>query len=140
MKISRRKSAQENPINMGKGVIDSWLEKHGDPAIDRLVKKNLAIATKIKSILDEKGLKPVDLATRMSKQKSEISKWLSGQHTFSMRTIVDIENMLDVDIVHIEPKLNNVYLTTYVRHQSVPAVENELEFEDSSFVGDYKSA
>lgn len=140
MKISRRKSAQENPINMDKGVIDSWLEKHGDPAIDRLVKKNLAIATKIKSILDEKGLKPVDLATRMSKQKSEISKWLSGQHTFSMRTIVDIENMLDVDIVHIEPKLNNVYLTTYVRHQSVPAVENELEFEDSSFVGDYKSA
>lgn len=140
MKISRRKSAQENPAKMDKGIIDSWLEKYADPAIDRLVKKNLAIAYKIKSILDKKELKPVDLARLMSKQKSEISKWLSGQHTFSMRTIADIENVLDEDIVHIEPKLNNVYFTTYVRYQSVPEVESELEFEDSSFVGDYKTA
>lgn len=140
MKISRRKSAQENPAKMDKEIIDSWLEKHADPAIDRLVKKNLAIAYKIKSILDKKELKPVDLARLMSKQKSEISKWLSGQHTFSMRTIADIENVLDEDIVHIEPKLNNVYFTTYVRYQSVPEVESELEFEDSSFVGDYKTA
>lgn len=140
MKVSRRKSAQENPENMGKGIIDSWLEKHGDPAIDRLVKKNLAIANKIKSILDEKKLKPVDLAKLMNKQKSEISKWLSGQHTFSMRTISDIENVLDTDIVHIEPKVNNVYFTTYVRHQPTQVMDEEYEFEDSSFEGDYRSA
>lgn len=28
----------------------------------------------------------------------------------------------------------------YVRPQSVPVVKSELEFEDSSFVGDFKSA
>lgn len=55
----------------------------------------------------------------MSKQMSEIFKWLSVQDTFSMRTIIDIENMLDVDIVYIEPKLNNVYLTRCVRTSSI---------------------
>lgn len=140
MKISRRKSTQENLGNIGKGIIDTWLEQYGDPAIDRLVKKNLAIARKIQDILDRKQMKAVDLAKLMSKQKSEISKWLSGQHTFSMRTITDIENVLDSDIVHIEPKVKNVYLTTYVRYQPVPVTETEYEFEDSSYTGDYKSA
>ena len=105
MKISRRKTAKENLAHMNQGGIDSWLEKQGDPAIDQLVKKNLAIAYRIKSLLDEKGLKFVDLARLMDKQKSEISKWLSGQHTFSMRTIVDMENMLDEKIVPIETQI-----------------------------------
>lgn len=51
MKISRRKSNQENPNKLDKGIIDSWLNEHGDPAIDRLVKKNLAIAKKIQEVL-----------------------------------------------------------------------------------------
>ena len=140
MKISRRTLAKDHPSNLSKGIIERWLEKHCDLATDRLVKKNLAIANRIKSILDEKGLKPVDLAKMMSKQKSEISKWLSGLHTFSMRTIADIESILDSDIVHIEPSVKNVYLTAYVRHQPGSAMESEFEFEDSSFTGDYKSA
>ena len=100
----------------------------------------MAIAHKIQDILDRKEMKAVDLAKLMRKQKSEISKWLSGQHTFSMRTIADIENALDSDIVHVDLKVNNVYLTTYVRYQPVPATEGEYAFEDSSFTGDYKSA
>ncbi len=140
MKISRRKSTQSNSGNMDKGIIDSWLEQYGDPGIDRLVKKNLAIARKIQEILDRKQMKAVDLAKLMSKQKSEISKWLSGQHTFSMRTITDIENVLDADIVHVEPKVKNVYFTTYVRHQPTTKTEGEYDFEDSSYTGDYKSA
>jgi len=139
MKISRRKSAQENP-NKNKGIINAWLDQYGDPAIDRLVKKNLAIACKIQEVLDRKDMKAVDLANKMSKQKSEISKWLSGQHTFSMRTITAIETALDSDIVHVEPKVNNVYFTAYVRHESSVSMEEYDKFEDSSYTGDYKSA
>ncbi|MBP3944114.1 helix-turn-helix transcriptional regulator [Sphingobacteriaceae bacterium WQ 2009] len=109
MKISRRKSEPQNPDSMEKGIIDNWLDRYGDPTIDRLVKKNLAIACKIQEILNLKEMKAVDLARVMGKQKSEISKWLSGQHTFSLRTITDIENALDSDIVRIEPNVNNVY-------------------------------
>lgn len=139
MKISRRKFAQENPTK-DKGVIDTWLDQNGDQSVDRLVKKNLAIACKIQEVLERKHMKAVDLATKMGKQKSEISKWLSGQHTFSMRTITAIEAALDCDIVHVEPKVNNVYFTAYVRHDSTSSLEDYDKFEDSSYTGEYVSA
>lgn len=54
----------------------------------------------------------------MEKQKSDVSKWLSGQHTFTMRTITAIESAPESDIIHTEPEVNTVYLTTYIRYES----------------------
>ncbi|NQD70184.1 helix-turn-helix transcriptional regulator [Sphingobacterium shayense] len=140
MKISRRKSNQENPNKLDKGIIDNWLEEHGDPAIDRLVKKNLAIANKIQEVLKNKGLRAVDLAALMGKQKSEVSKWLSGQHTFTMRTITAIESALECDIINIEPEVNTVYFTTYVRYESNSNEQEGYQFEDSFIKGGFKYA
>ncbi len=103
MKTSRR-STQPNP-----NIIKNWLTENGDPAIAKLVARNIAIAKKIKSILDEKGIKPVQLAEQLGKDKSEISKWLSGQHNFTIHTLVKIELALDEDIIHVEPK-NELYI------------------------------
>ncbi|MEN5436619.1 helix-turn-helix transcriptional regulator [Sphingobacterium faecium] len=140
MKISRRKSNLEEKAKSDNGIINSWLAEHGDGAIDRLVKKNLAIANKIQEILTSKQMKAVELADLMNKQKSEVSKWLSGQHTFTMRTITAIENALNCDIVHVEPRVHNVYFTTYVRHESMSKVEDDYVFEDSAYTGEFKSA
>lgn len=141
MKVSRRKSNQIDQGHLTERVIDQWLQEHGDPAIERLVEKNLAIANKIKQILTSKGMRPADLAKRMSKQKSEVSKWLSGQHTFTTRTITSIEAALDTDIIHIEPIRQNVYFRTYVRVPSTEELQDvELEFEESEYSGDYISA
>lgn len=133
MKISRRKINKEQNGHLDVNVIDNWLKDNGDPAIERLVKKNLAIANKIALLLESKGMKPADLAVAMGKQRSEVSKWLSGQHTFTTKTITKIEEVLGEDIIHIEPRVKNVYFTTYVRIEEVRPVIQEDIFVDSLY-------
>ncbi len=139
MKLSRRKANQEKKGLLEVNIIDQWLEQHGDPTVERLVKKNLAISDKIAAILDSKGMKASDLATLMGKQKSEISKWLSGQHTFTTKTIVAIEAALDADIIFVEPIQRNIYFTVHSRISSSDFVQDEV-FEESVSVGEYVSA
>ena len=133
MKISRRKINREQNGRLEINIIDNWVKENGDPAIERLVKKNLAIANKIASLLESKGMKPADLAVAMGKQRSEVSKWLSGQHTFTTKTITKIEEELGEDIIHIEPNVRNVYFTAYVRVEDIkPAIQEDI-FEDSLY-------
>lgn len=139
MKLSRRKANQEKSGLMEVNVIDQWLEKHGDPAIEKLIKKNLAISDKISQILTSKGMKASDLAILMNKQKSEISKWLSGQHTFTTKTIVTIEAALDTEIIFVEPIHQNIYFTVHSRIPSSDFAQDEA-FEESVSIGEYVSA
>jgi transcriptional regulator with XRE-family HTH domain len=88
-------------------LISNWLKENGDPAIDKLVKRNLAIANRIADILSHKNMKPADLARVMGKQRSEISKWLSGTHSFSTKTITYIECALGEDIISVYAALQN---------------------------------
>lgn len=98
-------------------IISDWLEKNSNPEIDKLVEKNLAIATKIHGMLKERGFKPADLARMLDKKPSEISKWLTGTHTFTTKTITKIETVLGDDIIHIEPQKEYVYLKVLVNHE-----------------------
>jgi transcriptional regulator with XRE-family HTH domain len=100
--------------NTRNNIISDWLEKNSNPEIDKLVEKNLAIANKIHNMLKERGLKPADLARMLDKKPSEISKWLTGNHTFTTKTITKIETVLGDDIIHIEPQKEFVYLKVYV--------------------------
>ena len=106
--------------------IDTWLEKNGSPEITKLVEKNLAIATKIHELLNLQGLKPADLARLLDKKPSEISKWLTGTHTFTTKTITKIEAVLEEDIIHIEPQ--KIYFKVMVtNHEEM----EEMLFEKS---------
>ena len=109
MKISRRKLHQENEAIKKENPIRNWLAENADPVITKTVKKNLAIANRIGEVLEKKQLKPIDLATRLGKNKSEISKWLSGQHNFTTKTICKIEVALECDLISVDP----IYLTGY---------------------------
>lgn len=93
-------------------IISNWLEKNGDPVISKLVENNLAIASKVQKLLEKKGLKSADLAKMLNKQPSEISKWLTGTHTFTTKTISKLEVALDEKIIHIEPQIQYVPLKT----------------------------
>lgn len=132
MKVSR-KHTKSNQTQTN--VIDNWLETHGDPAIDLLVKKNLAIANKIRLILHEKGLKPVDLAKMMNKQKSEISKWLTGQHSFSIKTITAIEAALGCEILFVEQVVNTVVISLPIA--SKKELFSRANFQDAIVAGEF---
>jgi len=98
-------------------IVSDWLQKNGKPEIEKLVEKNLAIANKIHNMLQERGLKSSDLSRMLNKQPSEISKWLTGTHTFTTKTITKIETVLGEDIIHVEAQKEFVYLKVMVKDQ-----------------------
>jgi len=107
-------------------IITNWLEENGDPAINKLVEKNLAIANKIHELLEKRGLKAVDLARLMDKKPSEISKWLTGTHTFTTKTISKIEVILGEDVIHIEPQIKFVRVKVWINEE-----QEDMQFQDS---------
>jgi transcriptional regulator with XRE-family HTH domain len=67
--------------------------------IKQKVDFNLEIANEIYYALEEKGLKPVDLAKKLNKSESEISRWLTGTHNLTIKTILKIADVLDTKIL-----------------------------------------
>lgn len=48
---------------------------------------SFAIADRLDVLIKEKGLSKKEFADAIGKRPSEITKWLSGQHNFTIRTI-----------------------------------------------------
>ncbi|SEH39907.1 helix-turn-helix domain-containing protein [Chryseobacterium culicis] len=62
------------------------------------------IVLRINQILKEKNISQKDLATSMGKSPSELSKWLSGNHNLTLRSIAKIEAELGESIIEIPLK------------------------------------
>ncbi|WP_221656768.1 helix-turn-helix domain-containing protein [Bacteroides salyersiae] len=48
---------------------------------------SFAIADKLDTLMKEKGLSKKEFADAIGKRPSEVTKWLSGQHNFTIRTL-----------------------------------------------------
>ncbi|MFZ4402038.1 MAG: helix-turn-helix domain-containing protein [Bacteroidales bacterium] len=83
-------------------MITDWLDQNGDPEIEYFIKKNLAITEKVRLALENKGWSKLQLAEAMHKNPSEISKWLSGMHNLTLKSIIKMEVVLGVDLIHTE--------------------------------------
>jgi DNA-binding Xre family transcriptional regulator len=86
---------------------------YSDPLFDELYSKipedsrrmssySFAIAARIDEILARKGWNKTDFANAMGKTNAEISKWMSGQHNFTIATIAKIEVALGEDILSVK--------------------------------------
>lgn len=84
-------------------IISNWLDQNGNQEIDRFVEKNLAITEKVRMAMEQKGWKNLDLANAMDKTPSEVSKWLSGLHNLTLKSIVKLEEALNICLIHTEP-------------------------------------
>lgn len=69
--------------------------------IDLFVNRSFDIVDRIHEILRTKNLDQKDLASLLGKQESEISKWMSGTHNFTLKTITRIEDVLGVSIIKV---------------------------------------
>jgi transcriptional regulator with XRE-family HTH domain len=91
-------------------IINNWLTNNGDIEIERLVKRNLAISNKVRKILSERNLSDKGLAKMLNKNQSEVSKWLSGSHNLTQKSIIKMEIALGVQLIYIEQVHKYVYL------------------------------
>lgn len=69
------------------------------PEADIFVEKSFDIVDQIHLILKEKGITQRELAKSLGKSESEISKWLSGGHNITLRTITKLEAILESEII-----------------------------------------
>lgn len=111
-------------------MITDWLDKHGDPEIEQFVEKNLAISEKVRMALEEKGWSKNHFAEVLGKNPSEISKWLSGTHNLTLKSIVKMEIALDLDLMNLnkEKEFHYVYLGL---------IDNQSDYENK--VNEYES-
>lgn len=91
-------------------IINNWLTNKGDQEIDRLIKINLAISNKVRTILSGRKLSDKDFAKMLNKTQSEVSKWLSGSHNLTQKSIIKMEIALGVQLIYIEQVHKYVYL------------------------------
>lgn len=72
--------------------------------ISDFVDKSFGIVDRIHEILRLKNLEQKDLASLLGKSESEISKWMTGAHNFTIKTISKIEKVLDAPILKVVKK------------------------------------
>lgn len=83
------------------------IEQQTPPESVRFIEQSLAMANHIEILLSDKGLKQKDLADKLGKSEAEISKWLSGTHNFTLRSITKIEAVLNDTIIEFPKRKAN---------------------------------
>ena len=60
---------------------------------------SFAIADRIDTFIKKKGLTQKKFADSIGKRPSEVSKWLSGQHNFTIRTLAMLSAYFDEALI-----------------------------------------
>lgn len=71
------------------------------PEMKMQMEMSVAIANRIYEILEARGMTQKDLARKLGKSETEVSRWLSGTHNLTMATICKISAALDAEVVKV---------------------------------------
>jgi len=86
--------------------------------IDLFVKQSFDIVDRIHEILAKQGKEQKDLATALGKNESEISKWMTGTHNFTIKTLVKIEAVLGEPVIQTrQEKSGTKSAAFYITHE-----------------------
>ena len=69
--------------------------------IQQEVDLELAISNRINDLMVERGLSKLEFANALGKRPSEITKWLSGQHNFTIRTISLLSAFFGESLIYV---------------------------------------
>ena len=72
------------------------------PIIRKEVSYSFDIAKRIIDVLERKRWSQADLARATGKKTPLVSRWLSGTHNFTIRTIAEIEAALGEDLISVK--------------------------------------
>ncbi len=126
------------------GVLGQMLAEPDNKVLAR-TQNRMLIAAKIDMALKRKGLSQKRFAAIMGRTESEISDWLSGDRNFTIDTLTDISEELNVEILNtslvnmykisnsnisckIKSGKGQVYITHDFKWQSIP-VEKSVSLD-----------
>lgn len=73
---------------------------------DYIKKRKMQLAITLRDVLKQKGFSYSKLASLLGKKTPEISKWLSGEHNFTIDSLFQIESVLKSNIISTD-NINN---------------------------------
>ena len=71
------------------------------PETRQYVQKNLAVVAEVDRLMKLKGWSQKDLAKKLGKTNSEVSKWLSGLHNLTLKSIAKMEVVLEANLLEV---------------------------------------
>ena len=81
----------------------------------RRIENRMLIATKIDEAMKAKGWKKRDLMLAMEKSnQSEITRWLSGTHNFTVDTLTDLGLALNINLLNTEESHKKIVQTYHI--------------------------
>lgn len=105
-------------------IIDEMFDEISQEDFDKTTTK-MKLALKIADAIKSNGWKKSEFAKIAKQQPSVISKWLSGTHNFTTDTLIDLENILNIKLLHVDQKSESVI---YKR-----SVETTVEIDEVTF-------
>ena len=86
-------------MNTTNPIMDEVRRRYLTPEIQKQVDMQVMIANRIYELLEQKGMSQKDLAQKLGKTETEVSRWLCGTHNLTMATIAKIAIALDDDLI-----------------------------------------
>lgn len=71
------------------------------PEIKEEINLSFAISNKIDALMQERGLSKKQFADQIGKRPSEITRWLSGQHNFTVSTLAMLSSFFGKSIISV---------------------------------------
>lgn len=62
------------------------------------------IANEINTLMLKRGLSKKQFADALGKKPSEVTKWLSGQHNFTIRTLAMLSTFFDTPLIQVRSR------------------------------------
>jgi ribosome-binding protein aMBF1 (putative translation factor) len=73
-----------------------------NPELTAMIEKKMLLAAKIYEAMQEQKISNRVFAERLNISPSLVTKWLSGQHNFTVDTLVKIERILGIELLIAE--------------------------------------
>ncbi len=74
------------------------------PEIQAHTDRKMRLAAVLDDSIKLKGWNKKEFAVKVGRKPSEISKWLSGTHNFTVETLTDIEGVLGIELLNLSGK------------------------------------
>jgi transcriptional regulator with XRE-family HTH domain len=99
-------------------LIQSLLAEITPEEHERTVKQ-MMMSARIEDGIIAKGWNKGDFAKKMGKNPSEVSKWLSGSHNFTLDTLTDIQRVLGIQLLCVEEEKPIIQEIVKVEYRTV---------------------
>lgn len=71
------------------------------PQIQQEVNMEFAISDRIYNLMIKRGMNKKQLAQAIGKRPREVTKWLSSQHNFTIRTLALLSSFFDESLIKV---------------------------------------